>query len=130
MSQNEWILLAFKVVSLTSFVSLFAWVAQYHIYTHGAWRNNPIGRTLVVKTSLIALLLVPTILALFFHFSATTSRIAGWVDVVILGAVGPVMWWRMAVWRKLHGGQGMLSYRIAELEAENAGLRERLGETG
>lgn len=99
MTQDQWLVLAFKIVTLTSFFSLLGWVA---IYTSLAkWWRNDIGRTLVVKTSLIALVLVPTILSLFFHFNRLTSHLAGWFDVVMLGLVAPVMWWRSAVFLRL-----------------------------
>ena len=66
------------------------------------WYRSPIGRTLVAKTVLIALLFVPTTLALFFHLSRTGSWVAGWVQVGLIGLVSPVMWWRSAVWLRLH----------------------------
>lgn len=100
MTQADWIVLALKIVCVAGFVSLATWVVQYSRYT-AAWRN-PIGRTLMVKTSLIALLLIPTTLSLFFHFSRLTSYAAGWIDVVLIGAITPVMTWRMLVWRKIH----------------------------
>jgi hypothetical protein len=71
------------------------------VYTRLAkWWHNAIGRTLVVKTLLIAGLFVPTGLSLFFHFNRLTSFVAGWVDVTLIGAVTPVMIWRTVVWLK------------------------------
>lgn len=98
--QDGAIVLALKIVLVSGFVSLVTWIA---VYTRLArWWRNPIGRTLVAKTALIALLFIPTALSLFFHLSARDSRIAGWTDVVLIGLVTPVMWWRIRVWLRLH----------------------------
>lgn len=102
MTQASWIILALKVACVTGVLSLTGWVVQYHLYTHGKWRKNPIGRTLVTKTLLIAALLVPTALSLFFHFNRLTSYAAGWIDAVLIFLITPVMLWRMAVWHRLH----------------------------
>ena len=100
MTREDWLILSFKVVVIAAFLSLAAWIA---IYTKlSPWWRSPIGKTLVIKTSLIALLLVPSILALFFHFSRFTSMVAGWVDVALIGLICPVMIWRSAVWVRIH----------------------------
>lgn len=100
MTQAQWLVLTLKVALIAGFVSLAGWVALYSRLA--AWWHNPIGRTLVAKTTLIALLFVPTALSLFFHLSVRDSYIAGWVDVALIGLVSPVMWWRSAVWWRLH----------------------------
>ena len=102
MTQQQWIIFALKIVCVTGFASLAAWVVQYTRYTHGAAWRDPLGRTLVIKTSLIALLLVPTALSLFLHFNRLTSYVAGWVDVILIGAITPVMVWRILTWRRIH----------------------------
>ncbi len=99
MSQDQWIILMGKIACIAGFLSLVGWVA---VYTRLAkWWKNPIGRTLVVKTLLIAGLLVPTTLSLFFHFNRHSSLVAAWVDVVLIGAIAPVMIWRTIVWIKV-----------------------------
>jgi hypothetical protein len=98
-SSESLIILALKIVLISGFCSLLAWVA---VYTRlAAWWHNPIGRTLVTKTLLIAGMFIPSILGLFFHLSRQDSLIAGWVDVGLIGAVTPVMLWRIAVWLRL-----------------------------
>jgi len=98
MDQADWIILCLKVGVIAGFVSLIAWIV---VYTRlAAWWRNAIGRTLVVKTALIAGLLVPTGLSLFFTFNRLTSYIAGWVDVALIGLITPVMIWRITVWVK------------------------------
>jgi hypothetical protein len=99
-TQAAWLVLALKVALISGFVSLVGWIALYSFLA--AWIRNPIGRTLVAKTTLIALLFVPTSLSLFFNLSRTDSYIAGWVDVALIGLVTPVMLWRCWVWVKLH----------------------------
>ena len=135
MSQDELIILMLKIFCITGFLSLAGWVAQYSRYA-AAWRN-PIGRSLMAKTLLIAALLVPTTLSLFFSLNRFTSLVVGWVDVVLIGLITPVMWWRIGVWYRIHSkGGGFPSEREAALKAENAALktenaalRERLGGT-
>jgi hypothetical protein len=99
-SQAQWLVLALKVALISGFLSLVAWIALYSALAD--WWSNPIGRTLVAKTTLIAGLFVPSILSLFFHLNRLDSYIAGWVDVGLIGLVSPVMWWRMRVWRRLN----------------------------
>lgn len=100
MTQEQWLIFGFKVVTIAAVLSLTAWIV---IYTRiAAWWRNPIGQTLVAKTALIALLLVPTILSLFFHLNRLTSYVAGWVDVALIGLITPVMIWRSAVWIQIH----------------------------
>ena len=100
MTQTEWLILAFKAVSIAAVISLVGWII---VYTRvAAWWRNPVGQTLVIKTALIALLLIPTILSLFFHLSRQTSMAAGWVDAVLIGLITPVMIWRSVVWIRLH----------------------------
>lgn len=101
------ITLALKIVLISGFCSLITWVA---VYTRmAAWWRNPVGRTLVTKTLLIAAMFVPSILGLFFHLSLADSYLVGWVDVGLIGAVTPVMCWRTIVWIKL-GRVGQLPH--------------------
>lgn len=100
MSQDQWIILLLKVSCLSGFLSLTAWVVIYSFLA--PWWRNPIGRTLVAKTALVALLLVPTALSLFLHFNRLTSHIAAWIDVGLIGLITPVMIWRSVVWVRLH----------------------------
>lgn len=100
MTQDQVIVLMLKIFLITGFFSLTGWVALYTYYQ--PWWKDPIGRTLVIKTALIAGLFVPSVLSLFFQFNRLTSHIAAWIDVVFIGAVTPVMLWRIVVWRTIH----------------------------
>jgi hypothetical protein len=97
-SQEAWIVLFLKIGIISGFLSLVGWVLVYSRLA--AWWHNAIGRTLVVKSMLLAGLLVPSGLSLFFHFNRLTSLVAGWVDVALIGLISPAMWWRTAVWVK------------------------------
>lgn len=99
MSQQQWAILAFRIVLISGFISLVAWIAIYSAMAE--WWKSAIGRTLVAKTVLIALMFIPSILALFFKLNRADSYIAGWVDVTLIGLVTPVMWWRTIVWLKI-----------------------------
>lgn len=100
MTQTAVIVLLLKVFLISGFCSLAGWIVLYTALA--PWWRNPIGRTLVAKTALVAAMFIPSILALFFRLSARGSLVAGWVDVALIGAVTPVMWWRSAVWWRLH----------------------------
>lgn len=102
MGQDSLIVLLLKIGLVSGFVSLTGWVLVYTRLTHRKAWKNPIGLTLMVKTLLIAGLFVPTALSLFFNLNRLDSRIAAWADVVLIGAVTPVMCWRTAVWIRLH----------------------------
>jgi hypothetical protein len=94
------LILVLKIGLITGFVSLTGWIA---VYTWLApWWRNPVGRTLVTKTALIAALFVPSILSLFFNLNRLDSVIVGWIDAGLIWLVTPVMIWRSAVWIKLH----------------------------
>ena len=100
MTQDQWQILAFKVALIAGFCSLAGWIVLYSIWAD--WWHNPIGRTLVAKTALIAALFIPTSLSLFFHLSRLDSRLTGWIDFGLIALVTPVMLWRSAVWWQLH----------------------------
>lgn len=98
------LVLAFKIVLIASFSCTVGWLI---LYTKLApWWRDPIGRTLGAKSGLIALLLLPSILSIFFHLNRLTSSIAGWFDVAVLGSVAVVMIWRSIVfWKETRGRQ-------------------------
>ncbi len=100
MSQDEAILLAFKVVEVASVVTIVAFVACYTRWA--AWYRNPIGRTIVIKDLLLIIAFIPSILSLFWTFNRLTSHIAAWLDVAMIGLISPVMIWRIFVFGKIH----------------------------
>jgi hypothetical protein len=100
MTQDQLIILCLKIGLVSGFMAIAIWVAVYSRLAK--WWTSPIGRTLVIEAALIAGLFVPQILSLFFNLNRLDSRIAAWTDVVLIGAVTPVMMWRSAVWVRLH----------------------------
>ena len=102
MTQAAWLDVALKIALIAGFCSLAGWVILYTILA--PWFRDPIGRTLVAKTTLIALLFIPTTLSLFFDLSRADSYLAGWIDVSLIGLVTPVMLWRCRVWWRLRPG--------------------------
>jgi hypothetical protein len=99
-SQSQWLTLALKVALIAGFCSLTGWTVLYTVYAD--WWKNAVGRTLVAKTILIALLFVPTALGLFFQLNRADSYLVGWIDASLIGLVTPTMLWRSAVWVRLH----------------------------
>lgn len=102
MSQDSWIILLLKVVLVCGAVSVALFVAEYTWRTRWGCFRNDIGRTLVWKDILLIACLLPSILSLFFQFTRLTSHVAAWVDVGLFGLLTPAMWWRIAVFERVH----------------------------
>ena len=100
MTQDNVILLAFKVVEVASVVTIAAFILCYSRWA--AWFRNPIGRTIVLKDFALILVLLPSILSIFFSFNRLTSHIAAWFDVGSFALVPIIMCWRIFVFRKIH----------------------------
>lgn len=105
MKPEPLIILLLRIVLISGEVSILAFIAQYTRLAK--WWCSPVGRTIVIKDILLVLVLIPSILSLFFQFSRLSSHIAAWVDIVLLGLVTPVMWWRVWIWERIHrhGGE-------------------------
>lgn len=110
MGQDQWIVLLLKAALISGFASIATWIL---VYTKVAkWWRNPVGRSLVIKSGLVAALLVPTTLSLFFELNRKTSLVVAWADVGLIGLITPVMLWRSVVWWRLHKA-GTLSHHDA-----------------
>lgn len=94
------LLTLYKITLVSGEVSLIGWIVLYSILA--PWWRNPIGRTLVAKTALIALIIVPSILGLFFHLTIAAHNYVAWIDIGLVGLITPVMIWRSAVWLKIY----------------------------
>jgi hypothetical protein len=101
-SQDQFLILAFKVVEVASVVTIAVFVACYTWWTRGKCWRNPIGQTIVIKDIALVLVLIPSLLSIFLHFNRLTSHIAAWFDVAAFGAVPVIMVWRIIAWRKIH----------------------------
>jgi hypothetical protein len=100
MSQDELLLLLFKVVLIASEAATVAFTVVYSVLA--PWWANPIGRTLVQLDILLGLALVPSILSLFWHFNRLTSHIAAWVDVGLFALIALTLFARIPLWIRLH----------------------------
>lgn len=99
MTQDQWIVLAFKVVDVASVVAIATFIGYYSRIA--AWWSNPIGRTIVFKDIALILVLIPSILSIFLKFSRFTSHVAAWFDLVSFAMVPVIMTWRIFVWREI-----------------------------
>ena len=102
MSQDEIILLAFKMVEVASVVTIVVFICCYTWWTRAKCWTNPIGQTIVYKDIALVLVLVPSILSIFLSFNRLTSHIAAWFDVGSFALVPVIMIWRVFVFRKTH----------------------------
>ena len=104
MTQDALLLLLFKIVITADVAASLLFVADYTRLTRwGAWsRANPIGRTIVIKSLLLAMALVPSMLSLFFRFNRLTSHVAAWFDIAVFAGIAVVLAWRIAVFERVH----------------------------
>lgn len=100
MTQDNLILLLFKIVLIADLLSVFAFLVTYSALAQ--WWRHVIGRTIAIKDILLGMALLPTTLSLFFEFSRLTSRIAAWIDISLFGLIAVVMTWRCIIWVKIH----------------------------
>lgn len=105
MSQDQAILLCLKIVEIASVVTICAFIVCYSRWAD--WIRNPIGRTIVLKDFALILVLIPSLLSIFWHFNRLTSHIAAWFDIGSFALVPVLMVWRIFVFRKIHRA-GML----------------------
>lgn len=99
MTQDQVITLAFKVTEIASVVTIAAFTAYYTRIA--SWWKNPVGRTIVYEGLAIILILIPSILSIFFSFNRLTSHIAAWFGVGSFALVPIIMCWRIAVFGKI-----------------------------
>jgi hypothetical protein len=91
------LLLCGQIVLVSGFFSVIAWIAVYTKFA--PWWRNSVGRALVTAKLLIAALFALSILSAVFHLMGLFIE---WLNVVLIGAMTPVMLWRIAVWMQLH----------------------------
>jgi hypothetical protein len=94
------VILLLRIVLISGVVSIAAFIAQYTRLA--PWWRSAVGRTIVIKDVLLIAVFIPTIMSLFLEFNRTTSHIAAWLDIVLIGLVTPVMLWRLWIWERIH----------------------------
>lgn len=99
MTQEQAIVLAFKIAEIASLVTIAAFVGYYTVLAR--WWRSPIGLTIVAKDIALILVLLPSVLSMFFQFNRLTSYVAAWFDVGSFTMVPVIMVWRIVVWRRL-----------------------------
>lgn len=87
-----------KVAVISGLCSLVLWMIVYTVLA--PWWRNIIGRTLIAKSLLVAGLLIPAGLTLYFPDLNRT--VITWVDLILIGLITPIMIWRTVVWLKLY----------------------------
>lgn len=90
----------FRAALCVALAGSLMWVAEYSL--RRGWRN-PVGRNLLAKTVIICCLLLISLLASLLHFSRGGLEVLFWCDLALIAAIGPVMAWRMAVFRRVGG---------------------------
>jgi hypothetical protein len=91
-------LLLTRICLCTSLAGTLAWIFDY---SRDKWWNNVVGRNLATKTIIIALLLIVSLLGAFFRLTPGFIYWLRWADITLLAAIGPVMVWRMFVFRRV-----------------------------
>jgi hypothetical protein len=99
-TQDQAIILCFKIVEVASVATIVSFVACYTLWA--PWYRNAIGRTIVIKDLLLIVVFIPSILSIFLHYNRLTSHIAAWLDVAMIGLISPVMIWRTYIFWKIH----------------------------
>jgi len=104
MSQDQIIILLYKIVLLTNIVAILAFVG---IYTKLApWWRNVIGRSIVSFDLLLGMAFIPSTISLFWKFNRLTSYVAAWVDIGIFTLIAGAMVWRSVQWVRIHKDSG------------------------
>lgn len=102
MSQDDLILLLFKISTISIILSIALFIG---VYTRLApWWKSPIGRTLVWKDALLAIVLIPTVISLFFKLNRMTSHLIAWFDIGDFFLITGVLLVRCRLWFNIHKG--------------------------
>lgn len=122
MTQDQWQVLAFKVVLVAAALSIFAWVVDYTSLAAGQNWRDPIGRTFMWLKALLLGLIFTSILSVFWNLNRYTSRAIGWLDVCMLAAISPVLVTRIRLFRRLFKVGRLPGGAIRELVCGSCGL--------
>lgn len=104
MSQDQWLLLALKIVLPADIASIAVFAARYHRLTGGGWRKDPIGVTLMAKDLLLLGMVAITAASVFLDFNRLDSRAAAWIQITLLALLSAVMAWRTIVFQREKDG--------------------------
>lgn len=102
MSQDQLILLGFKVTLIAGEAAAVLWIGVYTYLARWWAKTNPVGATVVRLALYLAAAYIPSILSLFWHLSRTTSIAAGWFDVGLFAVIAVELLRRVPLWIRLH----------------------------
>lgn len=97
-------IILYRIADPVAIAGVCAFVA-YYTYLAPWWREA-FGITLVIKDVLLGLLLALVALSLFWGLSRLTSEIIAWAELVLLMLIGPVLFWRTAVFAVMAAREG------------------------
>lgn len=100
-TQDALAILLLKIGLVSGFSLIVTWVTVYARLSKGRVWQSPVGRSLMRFALLVAGLLVPFTLSLFFHLTRLDSRIVLWADVILIGAVPVEMGRRIALFIRI-----------------------------
>lgn len=100
MTQDQLILVLYKIVLIAGEISVFGFVAVYTFLA--PWWKNPLGRTIVQLDLLVGAAIAVSIFSLFFNFSRLTSRAAAWIDMGIFVMITLTLLARIPLFIRLH----------------------------
>lgn len=81
---------------IESCVCILIWIVAYTFLEK--WWRHQIGWTLVLTKVLFFGALFLVVLSIYLSFSRYTSEVAAWIQIALIGLVGPVMIWRTILW--------------------------------
>lgn len=128
MTQQQWMVLAFRTVAAGGFVTPLLWIAYYT--RHSKWWKDEIGKSLVYNALCAVAESVIWLAALFLHLSGTSGRVAGWAYVGLLGLVTPIMLNRLWVWRKAVRAGSVISRRVPHCASCTCKKNDSAGSSG
>jgi hypothetical protein len=89
--------LGLRIALVLAVGGAFVFSSAYTWWTRGACWRDSIGLTIQMETWFFALAMVPLLLAVFFHLSATSNAIGSWFLISGIGLAGVVLLWRTVV---------------------------------
>jgi hypothetical protein len=96
---NGLLLTLFKWSESISFVVIIAFIIQYTL--QAKWWRNPLGRSIVLESVAILLVLFPETLHFYLHISTATSTGFAWYSLVSFSMIPVIMLSRMVSFERL-----------------------------
>lgn len=91
------IIAVYALLTLAGFVGAATFVVMYGLRSPD-WAGSDIGRNLMAKTAILAALLAMSLINL-------VVRVPAWLILVGMAALDAVIWWRVAILRRMQRRQ-------------------------